>query len=1287
MILKRISALLALSAMAVAATPSISLALVSTTTLTTSANPSLFGQPLTLTATLSPAAATGKVTFYDGVSVLGVATLSGGQASLATTLLPTGNQSLKAYYAGDGTYSASTSAVVAQKVVSLYQNGFQQQVSHAAQGGPQSIAVGDFNRDGKADVAVANSLSNSVSVLLGHGDGTFQAAVNYGVGSQPTSIAVGDFNGDGRTDLVVANSNSSNVSVLLGNGDGTFQAPVNYSAGTVPNSVAVADFNGDGRADLVIANGGSGNTNSNVSVLLGNGDGTLQAAVNYAVGTSPFSVAAGDFNGDGKADLAVANFGSGNVSILLGNGDGTFRAAVNYNVGGNPSSLAIADFNGDGKADLAVGTGSVIVLLGNGDGTFQAAPPSANAGGAFIAVGDFNGDGTPDIAFTSVTSTSNEPLCPGITTHGSVGMLLGRGDGTFQGGVSYSIGANLGSIVVGDFSGNGLSDLALVNSDNNQGCIGFTPTYAVIILPGDASTSSNLRVSETHAGSFAQGQAGAAYTMTVSNVQAAPTTAAVTVTDTLPAGLMAEAITGPGWSCALATLTCTRADALGAGASYPPITLTVKVASNAPANVTNTATVSGGSPFNTATSTAVDPTIILQSSGVALTQSPNPSMVGQAVTLLATVSAAGATGQVTFYDGQTVLGTSTLSGAKAALVTSLLLTGPHSLRAYYGGSGTYLPSTSATVAQSVVASSETGFRTQVTYSTGTGPSSVVVADFDGNGKADFAVAIQGSNNVVLFLGRGDGTFQSGTTNATGNSPVSLAAGDFNGDGKTDLAVANYGSNNVSILLGNGDGSFQTTVNYNAGSNPFSVAVGDFNGDGKVDLVVANQSGNNLSVLLGNGDGTFQTAVNYGAGTSPRFVAVGDFNGDGKADLAVANYGSNNLSILLGNGDGTFQPAVNYNTGNSPESLAVGDFNGDGKSDIAIGNYGGGVSVLLGNGDGTFRAAANYSAGAFPQSVVVGDVNGDGKADLIVANTGSNTVSVLLGNGDGTFQGAVNYNTGAGPISVALGDFNGDGASDLVVANQNSNSVSILLGAANTPSITNGGVVAAANYLPQMVPGMIASLFGSNLASGITTAGGLPLPAALGGVSVSANGILAPLFYVSPTQINFQLPWELMGQNQASIAVTTNGFATAPQTITLRTASPGVFSTNASGSGQGAIQISNTATFAAPVGSLAQARPVNPGESITIYCSGLGDVLPRPVTGTASPFPPSTTVLTPSVSIGGVPALVTFSGLVPGFVGLYQINATVPLTAPTGAQVTVFVMIGGVTSNMVTIAVQ
>lgn len=279
--------------------------------------------------------------------------------------------------------------------------------------GPYSAVLADVNGDGKLDIITANMTAGTVSVLLGNGDGTFQAATSVyvlpaGVGGTPSPMAItaGDVNGDGKVDLIVANSGTNNVSVLFGDGRGGFTPTSTYAVGTSPDSVTLARLTSGPNLDIITAN----RSGHNISVLLSNGDGTFKTSVPWTAGYSPYAVVARDFDGDGKIDVAVCDnmsLGSG-VEYLKGNGDGTFQKSVYFAGGKSPITMTVGDFNGDGKPDLATlntGTLDVSLFMNNGAGGFapaQTLAPGATHLGA--GVGDFDGDGNQDLLLANAPS-------------------------------------------------------------------------------------------------------------------------------------------------------------------------------------------------------------------------------------------------------------------------------------------------------------------------------------------------------------------------------------------------------------------------------------------------------------------------------------------------------------------------------------------------------------------------------------------------------------------------------------------------------------------------------------------------------------------------------------------------------------------------------------------------------------------------------------------------------------------------------------------------------------------
>ena len=461
------------------------------------------GTAVTLSASVTSAAGAvspGQVNFCDAtapyctdVHLLGTAQLTAAGTATVHVVPGIGARSYKAVFLGTGNNAGSVSAPAALVVTGKFPTTTT--IAQSGSAGNYSLTattqgIGSLLLPPTGTVSFLDTSNGNMalaSAALGGATSAIQqaAANSPATGTEPTFVAVGDLNGDGKLDLAIANHglpggpSGGSVSILLGNGDGTFTAAASPGTGNGAYAVAIADFNGDGKADLAVTN----SADNTVSVLLGNGDGTFSAAATVAAGTTPYGIAAGDFNGDGNVDLAVANSGSGSLTILLGHGDGTFAASsANPSTGTGPQTVVTADFNGDGKLDLAVantGTSGVTILLGNGNGTFT---PKSNddsagvAGGGFatVAVGDFNGDGKPDLV---IASQAGNDLLQGA-------VLIGNGDGTFTSATglnpdpTYSF-----SLGVRDFDGDGKSDIVLADDQqttillsNGDGTFSFAAT-------------------------------------------------------------------------------------------------------------------------------------------------------------------------------------------------------------------------------------------------------------------------------------------------------------------------------------------------------------------------------------------------------------------------------------------------------------------------------------------------------------------------------------------------------------------------------------------------------------------------------------------------------------------------------------------------------------------------------------------------------------------------------------------------------------------------------------------
>ena len=706
-----------------------------------------------------------------------------------------------------------------------------------------SLAIADLNGDGFPDIvsACAYDFPGLVLVLLGNGDGTFRARTDYAARGNPATITLGDVNGDGRPDIVAVNGGiytptENTVSVLLGNSDGSFGAPDTFATGIDPRMAVIADVNGDGRPDLLVANvGESPDFVGSVSVLIGTGDGKFVKGAEYPTGTRSVALAVGDFNADGRPDLVVANAGTDDepdstVSVLLGNGDGTFGGKTNYLVGAMPTSVVVGDLNGDGRPDLALaGYGSVSVLPGHGDGTFGAGAVVLQTGGGpgGLAIGDVNGDGKPDLTMAVY----------GGGRH-AMAAALGHGDGTF-GPLQV-----FGPLIMNGPAPGTLGD---VNRDGRPDYVVGGGSGALWVFPGngDGTFGSSLE--------FETG---------------APTQW-VGIAD----------LNGDGRKDVIATTWDGVSVLPGNGDGTLGWYQVFATRSRAPHGLAIADLNRDGRPdvvvADTGTYPAVDSTLSV------LLGNDNGSFAARTEVLAGPGPVSFAIGDVN-RDGKPDLVVVDRASPDDSSIVSVM---PGN------GDGTF------------------GRRTRVIAGAKLGE--LVIADVDRDGALDLVMGSysEGSDAATVLLGNGDGTFRAAPAVQMSAPPTSVRVADVDGDGNPDL-VAVHAYTSVSVCLGNGNGTFGPEKISPLPQGTGVVEVADLDGDGKPDLVTVGGSTSVLSVMPGNGDGTFGAGTEYGTGAFPLGLAIGDMNGDGKPDLVSANWLSpGSVNVLLNRSPSTTTPTL------------------------------------------------------------------------------------------------------------------------------------------------------------------------------------------------------------------------------------------------------------------------------------------------------------------------------------------------------------------------------------------
>ncbi len=878
--------------------------------------------------------------------------------------------------------------------------------------GSSALLVRDLDHDGRADVLTGSASGPEVLLLKGQGNGTFAAAVTaMTLQGRAAGLSAGDFNRDGKVDLV-ATSVAGTVEVALATTPGVYAAPVRTNVGGSPGPISAMDLNLDARMDLVF-----GDPGDDVKRMLGDGTGSFGAVTPLGLGMGTVALAVSDLNGDGRPDVVAARGASAVVSVARGNGDGTFAILPAINTGGQPSGVTVADMDVDGRRDVVVsGVGSdVLILRGQLDGTLSTTPVVAPAGGALsgLVVLDADRSSRPDVV---AARPGNDGVAVLLNTQ------VDRCERTLGAGLQLSLATQPSASALADLDKDGRIDMVVAAAGSNtlnvargRGNGTFSPFTAVALGAGATNPQGVVTGDFNNDGrmDLVSANQGTNNVSLLLDNGAGGYTASTWNTGTAPRGLAAADFDQDGKLDLVVTNSTgsTVTVLYGNGDGTFPSTQAVNVGNSPQAVVTadfnadgcpDAATVnSGGSNVTSLRTTRDAATGACQKSLVAVSNysvgtGPRSIAVADfnADNKLDLVVANATNNSVSVLPGQ---GDGTFSGAVLTAATG----------------------------------SNPEFRD---------PRSLVVADFNSDGKLDVATGNALGNSITLLLGQGPGAtivpFSIGPTAAAGTGVTSLAGADLDGDGRQDLVGTVTADNRVAVLRGTGTGiagaALFPALAGSVTGNALGITVGDINKDGKPDMLVANRAAAKMSLLLGDGTGNFLAPSSPTVGTNPTGVSVGDVNRDGHPDVVVANQATNSISVLLGDGNGGLAGS-STGSGIGLKAISTDDLDADGDLDLIL--IGAQVYTQPNTGSGSFVGLNSFSSGGTPQAMVTADFNGDGRTDVATANlSNTNTVGVLLGNGTVGFAlPARTVGLGANGSAIAAGDVDRDGKLDLAVA--------------------------------------------------------------------------------------------------------------------------------------------------------------------------------------------------------------------------------------------------------------